>query len=122
MSYTVHIKRARDGVRSDSAHISLEEWLVYVRSDGEMRLIGEAVIKTPKGETIRYNAPGLTEWTDRQTGRKALFDHHRVGGKVSVGNPSRETLVKMFTVARVLGGVVQGDDGEYYDAWGNPAK
>jgi hypothetical protein len=49
MSYTVHIKRAKDSVRRDADHISLEEWLVYVRSDDEMRLIGEALIKTPKG-------------------------------------------------------------------------
>lgn len=121
MPYTVHIKRSKDSVCRDAHHISLEEWLVYVSSDDEMRLLGEALIKTPKGDTIRYDAPGLTEWTDRQTGRKALFDHHRVGGKVSVANPSRETLVKMFTVAKVFGGVVQGDGGEYYDASGNPA-
>jgi hypothetical protein len=121
MSYTVHIKPAKDSVRRDADHISLEEWLVYVRSDDEMRLIGGALIKTPKGDTVRYDGPGLTEWTDRQTGRKALFDYHRVGGKVSVANPSRETLVKMFTVAKAFGGLVQGDGGECYDASGNPA-
>ena len=94
--------------------------LAYVKLDGEMRHIGEAVIKTPKGDTIRHDAPGMTEWIDPQTGHKTLFDHCKVGGKVSVGNPSSEALVKMFKVAEALRGVVQGDEGEYYDASGNP--
>jgi len=109
MSYGVHIKRP-EGQGSNG--ITLEEWLAYARLDTEMRHLGESVIETPKGETIRYDAPGLTEWTDPQTGHKTLFDHHKIGGEVTVGNPSREALVKMFSVAEALRGVVQGDEGE----------
>src|SRR5215469_11931595 len=115
MSYGVHIKRLKV---QGSNGITLEEWLAYVRLDREMRHIGEAVIQSPKGETIRYEAPGLTEWIDPQTGHKILFDYR--GERVSVGRPSREALVKMFKVAEALQGVVQGDAGEYYDASGNP--
>ena len=59
---------------------------------------------------------------DPQTGRKALFDHNKHGGKVSVANPSHETLVKMFKVDDTLGAVVQGDKGEHYDQSGMPLK
>jgi hypothetical protein len=119
MSYGVHIER----FDAQGSHgITLEEWLAYVRSDQEMHHIGEAVIKTSKGDTVRYDAPGMTEWIDPQTGHRSLFDHRKIKGTVSVGNPSREVLVKMFKVAKALGAVVQGDQGEYYDASGNPIR
>ena len=78
-------------------------------------------MKTSKGDTVRYDAPGMTEWIDPQTGHKTLFDHSKINGVVSVGNPSREALIKMFKVAEALRGVVQGDEGELYDASGNLA-
>ena len=118
MSYGIHIKR----FETQYPHgITLEEWLAYVRSDQEMHHLGEAVMKTSKGDTVRYDAPGMTEWTDPLTGHKTLFDHRKIDGTVCVGNPSREALIKMCKVAEALRGVVQGDDGECYDASGNPA-
>jgi hypothetical protein len=63
----------------------------------------------------------MTEWIHPQTGRKTWFDHSIARG-VFVGNPSREALVKTFKVAKALGGVVQGDEGEHYDASGNPTR
>jgi hypothetical protein len=119
MSYGVHIKRPE---ARDSHAITLEEWLAYVRSDREMHHLGEAVTKRSKGDAERYDAPGMTEWINPQTGHKALFDHHKRGGKVSVGNPSRELCAKMFKVAKALQGFVQGDAGERYDASGNPSE
>lgn len=118
MSYGVHIKRSEG---QDADGITLLEWLAYVRSDQEMRLIGEANFKSSKGNTVQWDAPGMTEWIDPQTGRRTWFDHSIARG-VSVGNPSREVVVKMFKVAKALGGVVQGDEGEYYDASGNPIR
>ena len=117
MPYCVHIKRSE---AQDCHGITLEEWLAYVRSDQEMHHLGEAVMKSSRGVTVQYDAPGMTEWIDPQTGRRSLFDHRSITpGRVSVGNPSREALVKMFKVAKVLEAVVQGDGGEYYDASGN---
>jgi hypothetical protein len=63
---------------------------------------------------------GMTEWVDPHTGSKTWLDHSKTIGTVSVGNPSQETLVKMFKVAKALGAIVQGDEGECYDAAGNP--
>jgi hypothetical protein len=120
MSYGVHIIRIKQGAHEELHAITLDEWLAYVSSDEEMHLKGEAIFKGPKGETIKYDAPGMTEWVDPQTGSKALFDHSTPMGGVSVGNPSYETLVKMFKVAKALGAIVQGDEGECYDAAGSP--
>ena len=115
MSYGVHIIRV-SSAEEQARPISLEEWLSYVASDKEFCLKGEFVAMSPKGETIRCNAPGLAEWSGPSGGSKALFDHRR--GRVTVGNPSPETLVKMFEVALALGAVVRGDEGESFNAFG----
>jgi len=112
MSYGVHIERSNGDDK-----LSLEEWLNYVSSDSEMNLIGKAVATSPKGDIVQYEAPGMTQWTDPRTGEKALFDCRR--NRISVGNPSRETIIKMFSVAKALRAVVTGDEGERYDAEGN---
>lgn len=116
MSYGVHITRIHPAT-PEPRTISLEEWLAYVNSDGEMSLKGHGRISSPKGEVIESDAPGLAEWTDPLTGKKAYFDLAR-SGRVSVSSPSQATLVKMFKVAEGLGAVVRGDAGEYYDASG----
>ena len=41
-------------------------------------------------------------------------------GNVEAKNPDRALLLKMVSVAAHLGASVQGDDGEVYDADGNP--
>jgi hypothetical protein len=50
MSYGAHIKRVRT---QTSQGITLEEWIAYVRSDKEMRHLGEAVIKRSSSEWPR---------------------------------------------------------------------
>jgi hypothetical protein len=118
VSYGVHIVRIEPATATRSITISLEEWLAYVALDKEFWLKGEFVALSPKGDTIRCDAPGLAEWTAPSSGRRALFDHGR-SGRITVGNPSRATLVKMFQVAEALKAAVRGDEGEYYDASGN---
>jgi hypothetical protein len=117
MSYCVHIIRVDRAAQSEPRTISLEEWLAYVNADGEMSLKGHVRITSPEGEVIEWDAPGLAEWTDPLTGTRAYFDRTK-SGRVSVGNPSRVTLVKMFRIGQALGAVVRGDDGESYDAAG----
>src|SRR5215475_9099986 len=119
MPYCVHINRSE---AQDSHGITLEEWLAYVRSDQEMHHLGEAVMKSSRGVTVQYDAPGMTAWFDPQTGHRTLFDHRTIDGRVSVGNPSPQALVKMFKIAEALRGLVQGDEGECYDASGNPIR
>jgi len=122
MSYGVHIVRVERGANEELHPITLDEWLAYVRSDDEMHFKGEASLQGPKGEAIKWDAPGMTEWADPDTGSKAWFDHNKTTGRVSVGNPSHETLVKMFKVAKALGATVRGDEGETYDGLGMPTR
>jgi hypothetical protein len=112
MGYDLHIARV-----TEATGITLGEWLNYVSSDPEMRLLGTTAFTSSSGEVIKVNAPGLSEWIEPSTGGKVWFDH-RSGGIV-VKNPSREARMKMFRVAKVLGAIVEGDDGEQYDAAGN---
>ena len=121
MAYAVHITRCGPQVEGESRPITLEEWLAPVAADPEMRLKGNASINSRKGEIIRWNASGLAEWTDPDSGNKAYFDHAKPG-EVLVGNPSQATLVKIFRVARSLGATVRGDGGEHYDASGRPTN
>jgi|SRR5215472_17094955 len=118
MAYGVHIRRKSASKEIQHA-IALEEWLVYIGSDKEMNLKGAARAISPMGEIIAFNAPGLAEWTDPHTGTHALFDYSR--GRVSVGNPTHRVLIKMLQIATALGAIVEGDAGERYDAYGNPA-
>ena len=120
MSYGVHIIRIDPLASGKSQPIPLNEWLEYVASDSEMHLKGEAAFKSPKGDEIRVNAPGLAEWIDLRDGSHTLFDHTR--GRVSVGNPSRVALVKMFQIAQKLNAIVRGDEGEIYDVMGSVAS
>jgi len=117
VSYAVHIVRADPCIANKFEPIPLTAWLEYVASDHEMRLKGKAIFKSPKGEVIEINAPGLAEWIDPHDGSRAVFDHSR--GRVSVGNPSRAALTKMFQIAEKLNAIVRGDEGEHYDAEGN---
>lgn len=122
MAYSVHIIRvSQEGGKGESLPITLDEWLASLSQILEMRFKGEAIFTAPKGETIKWNAPGLTQWVASDSRSAAWFDH--VGtGRVSVGNPSQETLVKMFEIAKALGAIVRGDDGERYDASGNTCQ
>ena len=50
----------------------------------------------------------------------AWFNHNV--DRIAVKNPDEEILVKMHEVAQVLAAKVQGDDGEEYDAVGQPTS
>ena len=116
MGYDVHITRATDWAASKSNPITLEEWLAYVASDPEFRLDGFAEARTPAGDNLRYENPGLAVWTgwpgSGPDGNFAWFDWR--AGRIVVKNPDDEILKKMCDVAKKLGGRVQGDEGEFH--------
>lgn len=112
MGYDVHITRASAWSESELDPITLGEWLVYVKSDSEMRLDGFAEARTPADEVLRYENPGLAVWTGWSRSGQAWFDHRN--GRIVVKNPDDEILAKMCSIAREIGARVQGDEGEYY--------
>jgi hypothetical protein len=71
---------------------------------------------------FRVDHPSVAVWTawshHCEHGDMAWFHHHH--DNVAVKNPDREIRRKMWRLAERLGAKVQGDDGEYYDRFGNP--
>lgn len=122
MGYDVHITRKEEWFSDEGEAIPLEEWQAYVAADPEMRLDGVAEATTPEGTVLRVENPGLAVWVaysgHDDSGNMAWFSHH--GDKVSVKNPDDEILRKMHAIASALGARVQGDEGELYDADGQP--
>ena len=68
------------------------------------------------------DGPPITEqeWRARTEGDAELASLYWDDGNVSAKNPDPALLKKMVSVAGTLAATVQGDDGEFYDAEGNP--
>ena len=117
MGYDVHITRRGDWFDEDGPSIGLNEWLLLVNRDPEMRLDGFAETRTAEGSVLRIDNPGLSIWTaysgHEEDGNKAWFDYH--DGGITVKNPDEEILIKMWLLAQQLSATVQGDEGERYD-------
>jgi hypothetical protein len=117
MGYDVHITRAEDWTESHAHPITLDEWKAYIRSDAEMRLDNRAEAKTTSGETIAIESPGLAVWVrwkkDGVEGGHAWFSYD--DGAITVKDPDRDLLRKMFKIAVALKARVQGDEWEIYD-------
>ena len=120
MGYDVHITRAQDWTESAAHPITFDEWKAYIRSDREMRLDNRAQATTTSGETVTTESPGLAVWVawkkDGVEGGHAWFSYD--DGAITVKDPDRDILRKMFRVAAALKARVQGDEGEIYDATG----
>ena len=110
MGYDVHVTRPSPWFAKDGLEISLDEWIVTVKSDPEMRLDGVAEASTPSGDRLRYESEGLAVWTGYPDRR----------GRVVVKNPDQRVLRKMWSVAQGLSAKVEGDEGETYGENGNP--
>ena len=121
MGYDVHITRASDWTESPAHPISLDEWIGYVRADSEMRLDNRAEATTSSGEHLVADSPGLAVWAKWKDngldGNYAWFYYY--DGEITVKNPDRDILRKMYRIALALKARVQGDEGEDYEADGN---
>jgi len=121
MGYDVHVTRRPNWWDKTGPEISLAEWIALVEADPEMRLDGYAEAKFREGRVLRVESDGLAVWTGysgHHNGSTVWFDWRR--GNVVVKNPDVEILKKMGSLAQILSARVQGDDGEFYDAAGNP--
>ena len=125
MGYDLHITRKKNWDGFEDEHgpqISVDEWIALVRADAEMRLDGFCEVRLPEGKVFRVDHPSIAVWRAWSHhgghGDMAWFHHHH--DNVAVKNPDREIRRKMWRLAERLGAKVQGDDGEYYDRFGNP--
>ncbi len=126
MDYALHITRKRhweDVADEHGPDILLEEWLAVVEADRELRREGIYEMPTANGRSSHQADASLAVWVKRrrheQAGETARF--RRAGGNIVVQNPDRHVRRKMWRIAKLLGAKVQGDRGEFYDRFGNPA-
>lgn len=121
MGYDVHITRRENWFDEDGPDISLDEWLSVVKQDPEIRVDGFAEAQSAEGSLLRMESAGLAVWTaysgHEENGNKAWFDYR--GDRITVKNPDKEILVKMWCLAQHLSATVQGDEGERYDRSGS---
>jgi hypothetical protein len=89
-----------------------------------MRLDGFAEARLPNGEVLRIESKGLSVWTawpgEGRGDNHAWMDHFR--GRIVVKNPDSAMLKKMCSIAERLRAQVQGDEGETYPDFTDPAQ
>jgi hypothetical protein len=96
MGYDLRITRAIDWTENAGHEIAPEEWLALARADAELNAdpaLGPLA--------VRYKASAWFDWFE---------------GNVLTTDPDRPTVAKMLAIARELGAIVQGDDGEIYES------
>jgi len=115
MGYDLHITRKEDWADTETADISIEEWLSYVNSDEELVLTNGYDIKIGS-ETEFQNRPGYCEWnahpTEKEPNARPWFSYWE--GSIYTKNPDAPTIRKMMQIASALNAKVQGDEGELY--------
>jgi hypothetical protein len=100
MGYDLHITR-RVHWSSEGDDITSDEWLSIVATDPELRLQPE-------------NGPFFATWSGISTLISPWLNWSN--GQISTKNPDDALINKMVAIARKLGAVVQGDDGELYNS------
>ena len=120
MGYDLHITRRADWP-GDGPSITPDEWMALVTADPELRVEGYANRRLPDKSVVRE--PFVTwvahsRYTKQDPGSALAHSH----GNVDAKNPDREFRCKMWRLAQALNAKVQGDDGQFYDCFGNPAR
>lgn len=118
MGYDLHITRRTDWP-DDGSSITFDDWMAVASADPELRPDGYLDMGLPAGGTFRQP---LFVWAchphyGEAGGTPSLALIH---GNVVSKNPDREFRCKMWRLAQALNAKVQGDDGEFYDCFGNP--
>jgi hypothetical protein len=119
MGYQLHISRRKDWP-DDGPSITFDEWMAVVDADPEFRLEGYVDRRLADGSVFRQP---LAAWVGHPGLGKRDYAPvlDLVHGNVSAKHPDREFRCKMWRLAQTLNARVQGDDGEYYDRFGNPS-
>ncbi len=101
MSYHVHITRKGHWTMPDGPVITAKEWLAYVATDPQLKLIPGS------------NTHGVTLDIQSRHPTKDL-DWSSHSGCIWTNKPDAAMLAKMLQIASGLGAKVQGMDGEVY--------
>lgn len=124
MSYDVHIVASAECSGTGASEITRDRWVKYLRTDPDMRVEreqgGRVEVVSPAGDRIGIQAAGPSvEWTAHPDSGNPVWFHY-ARGEITVRGPDVRTLQKMHLIATSLGAQVRGDEGECYDAAGEP--
>jgi hypothetical protein len=117
MGYDVHITRKANWF-DEEPKITLEEWESLAESDPMLSANGWVDWKV-NGNAVRAKTFLVREAKDPDDATALFWDS---GGDVSASNPTPVGIAYMASIAARLKARVQGDDGEFYDAQGNPIR
>jgi hypothetical protein len=115
MGYEVHITR-KTNLFDEGPEISLEEWEAYADSDPLLSVHGWVTWRID-GNSVRAKIFVVREAGNPDTAALCWYR-----GDISAKNPSPAGIVHMVSIADRLNAKVQGDDGEFFDAQGNPVS
>ena len=117
MSYDLHVHRAADWMESSEQPIGRTEWEMWVEETPDFRFDETISVSYSDDERGDWTETGAV-WTAHPDGRQwaSFYDD----GAVMTGNPDEHVVRRMAQVAASLGARLQGDDGEFYDADGDP--
>ena len=76
--YEVHIFRGTEWSDGDGG-ITFDEWESLIARSVDFRLDGFAEATSAKGETLRYDNPGLAAWTGHPTAESERSTYEAVG-------------------------------------------
>lgn len=99
MGYDVHVTRKDYWADDDGPEISLEEWKDYVANDPEIEL--DTGKPSPEIYVLTIGSDQWQLWWS--------------SGVINTKNPDEIVVEKLVVIARALGAMVQGDDGEVYE-------
>ena len=101
--YDLHITRAKEWTESKDTPVPLDDWVRFVKSDSEFRLV------TPQDPNDK---PKDAIWTDPKSKQEIYFYYSN--GEITVKDADERTIAKMKQVAEKLKAKVVGDEGEGY--------
>lgn len=103
MGYDIKIKRI-------DSRISMDEWITYVNSDPEFKLINDFSANSTSGLTITTKTPNSGLWKN-----EVPFVFDEKNGDITVKSPDILIIEKMLSVSKQLNATVAGEEDEVYD-------
>ena len=114
MGYDIHIHRRQEWF-DEGSDISVEEWTQLYRADPSFVIDGHVAF----GFGAKAEDVPIVGWSAGQE-TEAAFVLYK--GEITTKNPSPAALRKAYEIADKLDARVQGDDGEFYGANGEPIE
>ncbi len=116
MGYSIHIEQIDSGSQNK---ITLEKWLEYIENDSEMERNDHIEVISPENEVLSFKIEGLCIWkgySKYPEGINVYFSPSK--NSISLKNPDREILIKMYKIAQYFKASVRGDGDEIYNEKG----